>query len=271
MTEAKLLGDVEFEQRSSLFWTLSNSWILTKRSVAHITRNLDQLLAIAIMPVMFLLLFRYVFGGAINTGDTSYVNFLVAGILVQTLAFGASTTTINVVIDMQRGIVDRFRSLPMASSALLFSHVLADLVRNTVSAIIMIIVGYFVGFRPTASITEWFMIFGLLLLFTFSFSWFCAILGLIVKSFEAANWVGFMIIMPMTFASSAFVPTETMPTVLRVFAENQPFTHITNAMRAWMVGTPIGDAGWLSLVWCVGILAICMPVATWLFRYKTSR
>lgn len=265
--------EVKLQQRQlpGIFWWLDNAWVLSLRSIRHIVRNLDQLLSIAIMPVMFLLLFRYVFGGAIDTGATSYVNFLVAGILAQTLAFGASTTTINVAVDLQRGVVDRFRSLPMSSSALLVGHVVADLVRNVLSAVIMLAVSFLVGFRPTADAGEWLMIFGLILLFTFAFSWFSAILGLLVKSFEAAQWVGFIIIMPLTFASSAFVPTETMPGLVRAFAENQPFTHVTGALRAWMVGTPIGDAGWLAVVWCCAITAVSIPVAARLFRYRTAR
>lgn len=272
MTEnSVLVADVQRRRVSGIGWWLDNAWVLSVRSIRHITRNLDQLLSIALMPAMFLLLFRYVFGGAIDTGETSYVNFLVAGILAQTLAFGASTTTINVAVDLQRGIVDRFRSLPMSSSALLVGHVVADLVRNTISALIMLAVSFLVGFRPTANAGEWLLIFGIILLFTFAFSWFSAILGLMVKSFEAAQWIGFVIIMPLTFASSAFVPTETMPSALRAFAENQPFTLVTNALRAWMVGTPLGDAGWLATVWCIGIIVVAIPVSNWMFRRRTKR
>jgi ABC-2 type transport system permease protein len=255
---------------SELYWLYDNTKVLTKRSITHIVRNLDQMLSIAVMPVMFLLLFRYVFGGAIVTG-VSYVNFLIAGVLVQTLAFGANVTTFNIVLDMQRGIVDRFRSLPMADSVVLLSHVLADVVRNIASASIMLSVGFLVGFRPTASPTEWLLIFGLMILFSFAFSWFSAVLGLLVDNIEAAQWLGFVIIMPLTFTSSAFVPTESMPTGLRIFAENQPFTHLTDAMRAWMVGTPIGNSGWLSLIWCVGIIVVSIPLASWLYRHKTRK
>jgi ABC-2 type transport system permease protein len=254
---------------SETYWLWDNTKVLTVRSITHIVRNLDQMLSIAIMPVMFLLLFRYVFGGAIDTG-VSYVNFLVAGILVQTLAFGANVTTFNIVLDMQRGIVDRFRSLPMADSVVLLSHVLADVVRNMASAAIMLAVGFLVGFRPTAGAVDWLSIIGLMLLFSFAFSWFSAVLGLLVDNIEAAQWLGFVIIMPLTFTSSAFVPTETMPTALRIFADNQPFTHITNAMRAWMVGTPLGDAGWLSILWCLGIIAFSIPLASWLYRNRTA-
>jgi len=253
-------------RHSELYWMLSDSWVLTRRSIKHITRNLDQLLSLIIMPVMFLLLFRYVFGGAIDTGGTTYVNFLVAGILVQTLAFGSSNTTVNLVLDLRRGIIDRFRSLPMYSSSLLTGHVLADLFRNTISGLIMVAVGLAVGFRPTADAGEWLKVLGLLLLFTFAISWFCAILGLVVRSLEAAQWISFLFIMPLTFASSAFVPTDGMPTALKIFAENQPFTIVIQAMRAWLVGTPIGNDGWLSVVWCVGITLVCMPIAAWLFR-----
>jgi ABC-2 type transport system permease protein len=265
---ASLLASTQPLNRPEIFWTIDNYWVLTKRSLTHIIRNTDQLISVFLMPVMFLLLFRYVFGGAINTGETSYVNFLVAGILVQTAAFGANTTTFSVLVDLQRGIVDRFRALPMASSALLAAHVVADLARNTISALVMLAAGFLVGFRPTADPYEWLLVFGLLMIFTFSISWVSAILGMVVKTLEAAQWAGFIVLMPLTFASSAFVPTDSMPTVLRVFAENQPLTHVIEAMRAWMVGTPIDNHGWLALAWCVGILVVAMPFATWMFRRR---
>ncbi len=243
---------------------------MAKRSIVHITRNLDQLLSVALMPIMFLLLFRFVFGGAIETGDTSYVNYLVAGILVQNLAFGASTITINIVVDLQKGITDRFRSLPMMSSTLLVGHVIADLVRNILAAIILLVVAFTVGFRPTAGPLEWLLVLALLVLFTLAISWLSAILGLFVKSFEAAQWSGFIILMPLTFASSAFVPTTNMPHYLRIFAENQPFTHVIEAMRAWLVGTPIGTSGILAFAWCIGLIAVAMPFAMWLFRKQAQ-
>ena len=220
---------------------------------------------------MFFLLFRYVFGGAIDTGDISYVNFLVAGILVQLLAFGANYTTLNLAIDLQRGIVDRFRSLPMTSSALLNGHVGADLVRNMISGMILLVVSFLVGFQPVAGMTEWLLVVVLALLFSLAVSWLSAIMGLLVKSMEAAQWTGFMVIFPLTFVSSAFVPIDTMPGALRVFAENQPLTHVIEAIRAWLVGTPIGNSGWLAFAWCVGIIVVSMPIATWLFRRQALR
>jgi ABC-2 type transport system permease protein len=263
--------DVQTEKHSKVFWTLSDSYVLAKRSIKHITRNLDQLFSVALFPIMFFLLFRYVFGGAINTGDLSYANYLVAGILVQMLAFGANYTTLNLAIDLQRGIVDRFRSLPMARSALLVGHVGADLFRNTISGLIVLGVSFLLGFQPVAGPVEWLLVLALAILFSLAISWLSAIMGLLVKSTEAAQWTGFIIIFPLTFVSSAFVPTDTMPEALRFFAENQPLTHVIEAIRGWLVGSPIGDSGWLGFAWCIGIIIVSIPVATWLFRRQALR
>jgi ABC-2 type transport system permease protein len=263
--------DVQPEKRSTLFWALSDSWVMIKRSIQHITRNLDQLMSVALFPMMFFLLFRFVFGGAIHTGDTSYANFLVAGVFVQMLAIGSNHTTLNLAIDLQRGIVDRFRSLPMARSALLVGHVGADLFRNAISVLLVLGVGFLVGFQPVAGSVEWLLVFGLAFAFSVAISWLSVIMGLLVKSMEAAQWTGFIIIFPLTFISSAFVPTDTMPGALRFFADNQPLTHVIEAIRAWLVGTPIGESGWLAFVWCIGIIVVSMLIATWLFRRKASR
>lgn len=266
-----ITGDVQPEKHSKLYWSLSDSWVLARRSIKHITRNLDQLLSVALFPIMFFLLFRFVFGGAIDTGDISYVNFLVAGILVQMLAFGSNYTTLNLAIDLQRGVVDRFRSLPMASSALLAGHVGADLFRNTISGLIVLGVSFLVGFQPVAGPAEWLLVFALALVFSLAISWLSAIMGLLVKSMEAAQWTGFIVIFPLTFVSSAFVPTDTMPGALRFFADNQPLTHVIEAMRTWLVGTPAGDSGWLAFAWCIGIIVVSMPIATWLFKRQAMR
>jgi ABC-2 type transport system permease protein len=218
-----------------------------------------------------MLLFRYVFGGAIDTGGTSYVNFLVPGILIQTVAFGSTFTAVGVATDLTRGIIDRFRSLPMMSSAVLVGHTVADLVRNTISSIVMILVGLAVGFRPQASVTDWLLVLAIVLLFTLAMSWLSAIMGLLAKSVEAVQWISFVFIFPLTFASSAFVPTEGMPTVLRVFAENQPVTQVIEAIRALVTGGPIGNHGWLALTWNIGILIVAIPLATYLFRRQASR
>lgn len=267
-TQPLTIQDRNLKTRSKLYWALSDSWVLVQRSLKHIFKNMDQLLSLALQPIMFMLLFRYVFGGAIDPGNTTYVNFLVAGILVQMAAFGSLTTSLSVATDLKRGIVDRFRSLPMVSSAVLTGHVTADLVRNVISSIVLIIVALFIGFRPTASLSDWLMILGIVLLFTFAVSWIAAIMGLIAKSVEAVQWLGFMFVFPLTFASAAFAPTDTMPKYLRMFAENQPVTHVIEALRAYMVGTPIGNHGWLAVVWCVGIIVVCIPIAAYLFRTR---
>jgi ABC-2 type transport system permease protein len=264
------MATVVQQNRSKLAWVLSDTWVMAWRSIMHIVRSMDQVLSLILFPIMFMLLNRYVLGGAIDTGDVSYANYLFAGILVQTLAFGANYTTINLAVDLKEGIVDRFRSLPMASSALLFGHISADMVRNVISGAIIIIVGFLVGFRPNASFTDWLCVIGLAVLFTLAISWLSAILGLMVKSLEAAQWIGFVVIFPLTFISSAFVPTDTMPPVLRWFAENQPLTQVINAMRALLVGTPMNNAGLLSVIWCVGIIAVCMPLAIWMFKRRNQ-
>lgn len=270
MSEYALLATVQPERRSTLYWLISDSWIMTKRSVLHIIRSMDQVLSLIVFPIMFMLLNRYVLGGAIDTGDVSYANYLFAGILVQTLAFGANYTTINLAVDMKEGIVDRFRSLPMSGSALVIGHIIADLVRNILSGIVIILAGFAVGFRPNASLVDWVYVVVLSLLFTLAISWLSAILGLVVKSLEATQWVGFVLIMPLTFVSSAFVPTHTMPRLLRAFAENQPVTHTINAVRAWLIGTPLGDSAWLSVAWSLGLIVISVPITTWLFRRHTA-
>lgn len=263
--------DIAPEKRSKLSWAVRDSLVLIKRSATHILRNPDQLLAAVFQPIMFLVLFRYVFGGSIDTGPVSYINFLIAGILVQTLAFGATTTAIGVANDMQRGIIDRFRSLPMVSSAVLTGHVVSDLARNAISIVVMVLVGLLVGFRPDASPIEWLLAIVIMLLFTLAISWLSAILGLLAKSVEAVQWFSFIAIFPLTFASSAFAPTDKMVTPLRVFAENQPVTQVVNAVRSLLVGTPEnGSVGW-AIFWCLALLIVSYAVATWLFARKAAQ
>lgn len=257
---------------SPFAWALSDTLVLVGRSLKHIFKNLDQLLSIIISPVMFMLLFRYVFGGAIETEGTTYVNFLVAGILVQTAAFGATTTALSVANDLKQGIIERLKTLPIVSSGVLMGHVVADLVRNVLSSIVMIGIALLVGFRPTASVLEWLQILGILLAFTFAISWLSAIMGLLAKSVEAVQWISFVFVFPLTFASSAFVPTEGMPKALKFFAENQPITHVIESIRSLMIGIPMGNHATMALMWCVGFTVIAIPLASYLFRkHKGNR
>lgn len=257
-------------KHSLLYQALNDTGVLIVRSLKHIIKNPDQLMGLTIQPVMFMLLFGYVFGGAIETGGIKYINFLVPGILIQMAAFGATTTSLSVAADIKRGIVDRFKSLPMVSSAVMTGHVTADLVRNVVSATIMIGVALLMGFRPEANFSEWLIIVGVVLLFTFAFSWLSAILGLLAKSVEAVQWMSFLIVFPLTFASAAFVPTASMPGALRAFAENQPITHVIEAIRALMLGAPVGSHVWLAVAWCLGFIVVAVPVASFLFRRRSS-
>lgn len=266
--------ELKFTQHSKIAQAGLDSLLMIQRSSRHIVRNMDQLLGTFFQPIMFLVLFAAVFGGAIGLAlpdGVSYLNFLMAGIIVQSVAFGSTTTAIAVSNDLARGIVDRFRSLPMNNLAVLNGHVISDIFRNGLSTIVMILTGLVIGFRSSASLLDWLAIAGILLLFTLAFSWLAAIMGVLAKSVEAVQWMTFIIVFPLTFASSAFVPTEGMNSVLRAFAENQPITHIIEATRALMLGTPIGNHGWLAAIWCLGILAVAIPTAAWLFKRRGAQ
>ena len=258
-------------RRSRLYWALADGLVLAKRNLVQIPRVPELLVFATIQPVMFVLLFRYVFGGAIDVGGTSYVNFLMAGIFVQTVAFGSMTTGIGLAEDLQKGLVDRFRSLPMARSAVLTGRTIADLVRNLFVVAVMLAVGLLVGFRPEAGVTGWVAAIGLLLLLSFAFSWIGATLGLMVRSVEAVQSAGFIWLFPLTFASSAFVRTEDMPGWLQTFADHQPMTQVIDAVRGFLLEEPVGSHGWQAFTWCVGILLIFVPLSVSLYRRTTAR
>lgn len=268
------MAELKFVKRPKFLLAVTDSLLMIKRSSTHIIRNTDQLLGTFFQPIMFLVLFAAVFGGAVAMAlppGVDYLEFLMAGIIVQTVAFGSTTTAIAVTNDMQRGIVDRFRSLPMSNLAVLNGHVISDVFRNAISTIVMIITGVVMNFRSDATVGEWLAIAGLLLLFTLAFSWLAAIMGVLAKSVEGVQWLTFIIIFPLTFASGAFVPANTMVEWLRPFAEHQPITHFVEAVRALMIGLPMGDHGWISVLWGIGTLLVAMPLAAWLFKRKTTQ
>lgn len=269
-----MAAQLVFDKRPKWILSLVDSLIMIQRSSTHIIRNTDQLLGTFFQPIMFLVLFSAVFGGAISKAlpaGVSYLDFLMAGIIVQTLAFGSTTTAIAICNDLNKGIVDRFRSLPMSNLAVLNGHVISDLFRNSISTAVMLLAGLAIGFRSSASFTDWLLIAGIILLFTLAFSWLSAIMGVLAKSVEGVQWLSFIIVFPLTFASSAFVPTDGMNKYLKAFAENQPITHIIEAVRALILGRPMGSHGWLAVVWCVAILILAIPTASWLFRRKTTQ
>ncbi len=257
--------------RPPYYWTIADALVLAKRHLVQIPRIPDELIFATIQPIMFVLLFRYVFGGAIAVPGASYVNYLMPGIFAQTVIFGATTTGIGLANDLQRGLVDRFRSLPMAKSAVLTGRTISDLIRNTFVVIIMWTVGLLVGFRPEGNVLSWFAAAAILLLTSFAFSWISATIGLLVHSVEAAQSAGFIWLFPLTFASSAFVPTQSMPGWLRVFAEHQPVSLIVNAVRGLLLNNPDFTTIWQALAWCAGILIVFIPVAVWAYGRRTAR
>jgi len=257
--------------RSRIYWTLADALVMAKRHLIQIPRIPDELIFATIQPIMFVLLFRYVFGGAIAVSGTSYVNYLMAGIFAQTVIFGATSTGIGLATDLKRGLVDRFRSLPMAKSAVLTGRTLSDLVRNTFVVIVMWTVGLLVGFRPQGYVLSWVAAGGILLLTSFAFSWISATIGMAVNSVEAAQSAGFIWLFPLTFASSAFVPTQSMPGWLRVFAEHQPVSLIVNAVRGLLLNNPDTSTILQALAWCVGILVVFIPLAVWEYGRRTAR
>lgn len=261
----------EVAPHSGLYWALADALVLAKRRLIQIPRIPDELIFATIQPVMFVVLFRYVFGGAITGAGPNYANYLMAGIFVQTVIFGATTTGVGLAQDLEKGLIDRFRSLPMAKSAVLTGRTIADLVRNLFVVIVMLLVGLIVGFRPSGSPLAWLAAVGLILLVSFAFSWISAVIGLLVHSVEAAQSAGFVWLFPLTFASSAFVPVATMPTWLRGFAEHQPVSVFVDSVRALLLGRPVGSTGWQALAWGLGILAVFIPLSVWMYGRRVSR
>lgn len=265
--------ELVFTRQPKFMLAITDSLLMIKRSSTYILRNTDQLIGTFFQPIMFLVLFTAVFNavGLSLPKGIDYLAFLMAGIIVQTVAFGSTTTSIAVANDLQRGIVDRFKSLPMSNIAVLNGHVVSDVFRNAISTTVMLLAGLLFGFRPKASFTEWLLIAGIIILFTLAFSWLSAIMGILAKSVEGVQWMSFLFVFPLTFASGAFAPTNTLAAWIRPFAENQPITHVIESVRALMIGTPIGNHGWLAVIWCVSTLIVAMPIAAWLFKRKTTR
>ncbi|PAF33702.1 ABC transporter permease [Paenibacillus sp. 7516] len=238
----------------------SDMSVMLGRSLRHIFRSMDTIITVTIMPIAFMLLFVYVFGGAIQTGTDNYVNYLLPGILLIAIASGISYTAYRLFIDVQRGIFERFHSMPISRSTLLWGHVLTSLVSNAISVSVIILVALVMGFRSPAGILSWLGVAGILTLFTLALTWVAAIAGLSAKSVDGASAFSYPIIF-LPFISSAFVPTESMPSVVRVFAENQPVTSIVEAVRALLLDQPVGNEILVALAWCVGVLLVAYILA----------
>jgi ABC transporter DrrB family efflux protein len=247
---------------------VTDTLVIAERNLVRLPRAPELLLAFTVQPIMFVLLFRYVFGGAIKTPGYSYADFLIPGIIVQNIAFGGFVTALGLNEDLHKGLIDRFRSLPMARPAVLAGRTSADVVTNALSATILVITGLLIGFSFHTSVWEAIAGLGLLLLFGYAFSWVFAFLGMLVSTPEAANSVGFIAVFPLTFISSAFVPVQSMPEPLRAFAEVNPFTITVNAMRSLWLGAPAHNNVWGALVWAVAIIVVFAPLAV--ARYRSA-
>ena len=243
--------------------------VLLGRSLRHITRSLDTIITTTVMPIAMLLLFVYVLGGAIRTGSGSYVDYLLPGILVITIASGISYTAFRLFLDMKSGIFERFQSMPIARSSVLWAHVLTSLVANLISVVVVVLVALAMGFRTGAGALSWLAVAGILTLFTLALTWLAVIPGLTATTVDGASAFAYPLIF-LPFISSAFVPTGTMPGPVRAFAEHQPVTSIVNTIRNLFTQQPVGSGIWVALAWCVVLLLVAYAVAMSTYRRRIS-
>ncbi len=249
--------------------SLGDTAVLLGRSLRHILRSPDTIITTAIMPIAIMLLFVYVLGGAIETGSESYVDYMLPGILLITIASGISYTGYRLFLDLKSGIFERFHSMPIARSSSLWAHVLTSLAANLVSLVVVVGVALILGFRSGASVLAWMAVAGILVLFILALTWIAVLAGLSAKSVDGAAAFSYPLIL-LPFISSAFVPTESMPGPVRVFAENQPVTSIVNAIRDLFTQQPVGAGIWIALAWCVGILVVAYLVAMVVYRRRVA-
>lgn len=242
--------------------------VMIHRAVRITLRNGDALITSLALPIMLMLLFVYLFGGAIDTG-TEYVTYVVPGVILLCASFGSSLTAVAVANDMTNGIMDRFRSMDVGGGAVLGGHVAASTARNLVSTVLVLAVAFLIGFRPDAGLLDWLGAAGILLVAILALSWAAAAVGLLVRSPEAASGFSFFV-MFLPYPSSAFVPVETMPTWIHGFAEHQPFTPLIESLRGFLLDVPVGDSPWIALAWCGGILVVSVLASGWLFRRRTA-
>src|ERR1700733_8130013 len=243
--------------------------VLTGRTMRHVTRSPDTIITTAIMPIAIMVLFVYVFGGAIDTGSVSYVNYMLPGILLITIASGISYTAFRLFNDMQGGIFERFQSMPIARPGVLWAHVLTSLAANVISLVLVVGVALAMGFRTGAGVLAWLAVAAILILFTLALTWIAVIPGLTAKSVDGASAFSYPLIF-LPFISSAFVPTATMPGPVRAFADNQPVTSIVNTIRDLLAQQPAGASVWTALAWCLGILVVAYALAMVTYHRKIA-
>jgi ABC-2 type transport system permease protein len=248
---------------------LGDTAVLLGRSLRHIARSPDTIITTVVTPIAMLLLFVYVLGGAIRAGTGSYVNYLLPGILIITIASGISYTAYRLFLDLQGGIFERFQSMPIARAAVLWAHVLTSLVANLISLVVVLLVALVMGFRSGTGVLGWLAVAGILVLFTLALTWLAVIPGLTASSVDGASAFAYPLIF-LPFISSAFVPTASMPGPVRAFAENQPVTSIVNTLRALFTEQPVGSGIWTALAWCVGLLVVAFTFAGITYRRRIN-
>lgn len=248
----------------------SDMGVMLGRSMRHIFRSVDTIFTVCVTPIAMMLLFVYVFGGAIETGTDNYVNYLLPGILLMAIASGVAYVAYRLFLDKQRGIIERFNSMPIARSTMLWGHVLTSVVSNVISIAVIILVALAMGFRSSAGILSWLAVAGILVLFTLALTWIAAIAGLSAKTVEGASAFSYPLIF-LPFISSAFVPTESMPAIVRAFAENQPVTSIVETIRALLANQPVGNDIWVALAWCLGILIVAYVFAVRAYNRQSAQ
>src|SRR5215469_10168724 len=246
---------------------VGDTTVLLGRSMRHITRSLDTIITVTIMPIALMLLFVFVFGGAIHAGSAQYVNYLLPGILLITIAMGISYAAVRLFADMQSGIFERFQSMPIARSSVVWARVLTSVVSNLSSLVLVVLVAILIGFRSGVGVLAWLAVIGILVLFTLALTWLAVIAGLSAKTVDGAGAFSYPIVF-LPFVSSAFVPTGTMPGPVRAFAENQPVTSIVNTIRDLLTQQPVSTDIWVALAWCLGIFVVGCVVAIAVYRRK---
>ena len=261
-------GDIREQPTWRLSWVISDTLVMTKRNLKRYVRLPQLLIFSTIQPVMFVLLFTYVLGGAISTPGVDYINFLIPGVLIQSVIFGSSMTSVGLAEDLNKGMIDRFRSLPMSRGAVMAGRTLADTTRNAFVAFLMLGVGMLIGFRYQDGLLKALAAIGLVILFGYAFSWISAFIGLVTKNPETAQVAGMIWVFPLVFASSVFVPVESMPSWLQAFTEVQPISVTADTVRALMLGTPIENF-WYMLAWMIGILLVFIPLSVRQYRQLT--
>jgi ABC-2 type transport system permease protein len=248
---------------------VEDTTVLLGRSMRHITRSLDTIITVTIMPIALMLMFVYVFGGAIDTGSTPYVNYLLPGILLITIVMGISYTAFRLFTDLQSGVFERFQSMPIARSSVLWAHVLTSVVSNLISVAIVVLVAVLMGFRSSAGVLAWLAVAGILVVFTLAVTWIAVIAGLSAKTVDGVGAFSYPLIF-LPFVSSAFVPTDTMPGPVRAFAEHQPVTSIVDTIRDLFAQQPVGSDIWVALAWCAGIMVVAYAAAMATYHRRIS-